>query len=70
MNPEWKYHITLNTPDYYPIECWCETYIGEFNKDWYKLGTDPAVYIMEGKTETVWYFKNEKDIILFQLRWK
>lgn len=69
MSPEWKYHITLETPDWYLIQEWCQYYIGEFDKDWYKLGIDPAEYVNEGRTRTTWYFKEEKNAILFQLRW-
>ena len=69
MNPEWKYRITLETPEWYEIQEWCEVNIGEFDRDWYKLGIDPAEYIIEGRTRTTWYFKQEKHAIDFSLRW-
>ena len=69
MSPEWKYHITIENPNWYDAQRWCETYIGEFDKDWYKLGIDPAEYIIDGRTRTTWYFKNEKDANWFMMRW-
>ena len=69
MSPEWKYRITLETSDWYPIQQWCEVYLGEFDKDWYKLGIDPAEYVIDGRTRTTWLFKDEQKCILFSLRW-
>ena len=69
MGPEWKYHITLFTPDWHIIERWCQFELGEFDDRWYKLGIDPAEYLNTGLTRTVWYFKEEKDAALFALRW-
>ncbi len=69
MSPEWKYKITLETPDWYEIEQWCRAYIGEFDQDWYKLGIDPAEFIFEGRTRTVWYFKQKRHAVEFSLRW-
>ncbi len=69
MNSDWKYRITLETSDWYDVQNWCEVYIGEFDKDWYKLGIDPAEYVIEGRTRTTWYFKQEKHAIEFSLRW-
>jgi hypothetical protein len=69
LGPEWKYHITIYEPDYDLVQRWCEAYIGEFDKDWYKLGIDPAEYILYGDSRTTWYFKDEKDVIHFKLRW-
>jgi hypothetical protein len=69
LGPEWRYRITLDTPDWYDVQCWCEANLGEFDKTWYKLGIDPAEYVIEGRTRTVWYFKDERDAIKFSLRW-
>jgi hypothetical protein len=70
LGPEWKYHITIETPDWYEAQMWCQIYVGEFNVDWYKLGIDPMDYVDTGRTKTKWYFKREEDIILFSLRWQ
>lgn len=69
MSPDWKYKITIESPEWYDAQQWCELYIGEFDKDWYKLGIDPAEYVLEGRTRTTWYFKQEKHAIDFSLRW-
>jgi hypothetical protein len=69
MSPEWKYHITVKNPDWYAIRLWCEAVIGEFDQDWYKLGINPTQHIIDGLTQTTWYFKQEKHAILFKLRW-
>ena len=50
MSPEWKYHITIENPDWYTIQLWCEAVIGEFDQDWYKLGINPTQYIIDGLT--------------------
>lgn len=69
MGPEWKYQIILKTPDWHDVQQWCESQFGEFDNRWYKSGIDPAEYIIEGAIKTVWYFKEEKDAVLFSLRW-
>lgn len=69
MSPEWKYRITLDAPDWEAAQHWCEVNLGKFDTTWYKLGIDPVEYLNTGSTRSVWYFKNEKDAVLFALRW-
>lgn len=69
MGPEWKYRIVLRRDDWPDVQSWCEQTLGKFNDAWYKLGIDHASYIIHGYVETVWYFKHERDAVLFQLRW-
>lgn len=69
MGSEWKYHITCYDIDWAEAQDWCVQYIGEFDKEWYKLGIDPAESMLEGRTRTVWYFKEERHAVLFTLRW-
>jgi hypothetical protein len=69
MSPEWKYHITVENPDWYTMQLWCQDVIGEFDQDWYKLGINPAQYVIDGVTQTTWYFKKEEHAILFKLIW-
>jgi len=69
LGPEWKYHVTIYRQDWKTLEHWCNYYIGEFDRDWYKLGIDPAEYIMYGDFRTTWYFKRKEDITLFMLKW-
>ena len=69
LGPEWKYHITIEEPDWHAAQAWCEIYIGKFDDEWYKLGIDPMDYVLNSRARTTWYFKREEDIILFSLRW-
>jgi hypothetical protein len=68
LGPEWKYHIKICNPDWHLAEVWCYDNIGPFGENWYKLGMDIA-HLIDLQWETVWYFKNEKDYILFYLVW-
>lgn len=69
MSPDWKYHITLTTPDWLTVEQWCLANLGKFDDTWYKLGIDPAEYLFSGQVRTVWYFRHERDAVAFALRW-
>lgn len=69
LGPEWAYHITIEGDHWPTIQDWCEANIGKFNDTWYKLGIDPAASFIYGVTRSVWYFKHERDAVLFSLRW-
>lgn len=69
MNKDWPYRITIEHPDWYAVQCWCEANLGGFDQRWYKLGIDPAEYVIDGRTRTTWYFKEEKDAAAFLLKW-
>ena len=64
----WKYSVVITEPNYGIVADWCDTYIGKFDIDWYKLGVDPALWL-SGNTETIWYFTDEQKAIHFKLRW-
>ena len=66
---DWPYRVEICTSDWYPVQLWCEQIIGEFDQDWYKLGIDPAEYVIDGRTRSTWYFKREQDAVMFKLRW-
>lgn len=70
VETDWKYQIVIDEPDWLEVQHWCEAYIGEFDKEWYKLGIDMMESIMSGKFTTTWLFKEEKHAILFKLRWQ
>jgi len=67
--------------DRFPWECrtpnpydqvvpWCEAQFGEFNDRWYRYGTDIAQGIWGNRPLYDHYrFRDEKDAILFHLRW-
>lgn len=69
LGPEWAYHITVDREDWEVIQHWCNVNIGKFDHEWYKLGIDPADYIIHGSTRTTWYFKEEKHAVIFKLKW-
>lgn len=69
MTQDWPYHITIETPNWWDAELWCLANIGNFDHDWYKLGIDPAEYVIDGRTRTTWYFKQEKHAMMFSLKW-
>ena len=69
MSPEWKYKITIQNPDWHEIENWCLVYVGKFDQEWYKLGIDPAEFVIDGRTHTTWLFKKHEHATMFTLRW-
>lgn len=69
ISERFPYHVTIYRMDWDVIEYWCNEYIGEFEQKWYKLGVDPARYVVVGDYSTKWFFANEKDAMLFALRW-
>lgn len=69
MTQDWPYHVTIETPEWWDAEHWCVAIVGDFGQDWYKLGIDPAEYVIDGRTRTTWYFKQEKHAMMFRLKW-
>jgi hypothetical protein len=69
MNPALVYEITIQTRDWDLAQKWCEKFVGEFNEDWYKLGIDPMLSVLEDDHSTTWYFKKSHDAAWFALRW-
>ena len=69
MMTDFPFRVSLRNIDWEAAVRWCEIYVGKFDQDWYKLGIDPAEYIMYGDTTTTWLFKREEDVILFTLKW-
>ena len=65
----------------FPYECttrypreqvvpWLETTIGEFDREWYRYGTDIAMGIVAGAPLYDYYrFRDAEAAILFRLRW-
>jgi len=49
---------------------WLETTIGEFDREWYRYGTDIAMGIVAGAPLYDYYrFRDAEAAILFRLRW-
>ena len=64
----------------FPYECstrwswtevadWCSANIGQFDKDWYRYGTDIAWGMTGEPTVDHYRFRTEKQAMLFMLRW-
>ncbi len=70
LGSEWPYCITLHREDWMEVQEWCTANIGEFDQTWYKMGIDPAEYILNGDRRTTWFFKHKQDAILFALKWR
>lgn len=66
---DWPYEVRIKFSDWPQVQDWCQEHIGEFDKDWYKLGIDPAQALFDGITETVWLFKTQENATLFSLKW-
>ena len=62
------YKIVVTVSDWKEVEDWCIEHVGHWNIDWYKLGIDPLAHL-SGDYTTTWYFKDEKNAMLFILRW-
>jgi hypothetical protein len=66
INANLKYMIRLEC-DWQTAQAWCMSNVGDFDVDWYRLGIDPAASLFGDKT-TTWYFKDEKTMTLFALK--
>ena len=67
-DPEWPFEEYTSHP--WPEVCaWCEQNIGEFDRDWYKLGEDIAAQSIMTDYKSTYLFKREQDVLLFRLRW-
>jgi len=69
MSPDWPYRITIEHANWPEVEDWCLLYIGEFDQDWYKMGIDPADWVIDNKTRTTWLFRTPEHATMFTLRW-
>jgi hypothetical protein len=67
MNPDLVYEVKI-VCDWAAASDWCLEHVGEFNKDWLKLGIDPAASLF-GDMTTTWYFKDPWMATLFVLKW-
>lgn len=71
MNPDLKYKVVIHNDDWDQAEIWCEQNFGVFGQSWYKLGIDPVdqIFNTDRETESIWYFRYEKDAMIFSLKW-
>ena len=66
---QWPYRVTIAELNWDLVESWCRANIGEFDRDWYKLGADPIQAAFHS-LKTIWLFRRERDAVAFALRWR
>ena len=67
-DPDWPY-ICYTSHPYPEVQAWCETNIGVFDQEWYKLGEDIAAQSIYTDYKSTYMFRNERHAVLFKLRW-
>jgi hypothetical protein len=66
---DWPYVCYTSHP--YPKVCaWCENNVGQFDRDWYKLGEDIAAQSIMSDYKSTYMFRDQRDAVLFKLRWE
>jgi hypothetical protein len=64
---DWPYVCYTSHP-YPEVQAWCADNIGEFDKEWYKLGEDIMASMIPDYKST-YMFRDERHAVLFRLRW-
>ena len=55
---------------HWEVEPWCQEQFGEFDDRWYRYGTDIAKGVWSHRPLYEYYrFRDEKDAVLFSLKW-
>ena len=67
-DPQWPFVCQTRHP-YPQVQALCEQNIGEFDRDWYKLGEDITAQFLNTHYQSTYMFKLEKHAVLFRLRW-
>ena len=67
-DPTWPY-ICYTSHNWEEVCEWCKANIGEFDRDWYKLGEDIAAQSVMSDYKSTYMFRREQDAVLFRLRW-
>jgi hypothetical protein len=67
-DPEWPY-ICYTSHPYPEVQEWCEANIGQFDRDWYKLGEDIMAQSILTDYKSTYMFRDERHVVLFRLRW-
>jgi hypothetical protein len=68
-DPEWPY-ICSTRHDWQEVCDWCVATIGEFDKEWYKLGEDIAAQSINTDYKSTYMFRDQRHAVLFRLRWE
>jgi hypothetical protein len=62
-------HICYTSHPWVEVCAWCEQNIGEFDRDWYKLGEDIMAQGILTDYKSTYMFRREQDAVMFMLRW-
>ena len=62
-------HECTTLSHYTDVVPWCEATAGEFDRDWYRYGSDIAAGVTGWDLEDRYRFRDEQVAILFRLRW-
>ena len=65
---EWP-HVCYTGSPWPEVVAWCEQNIGKYDRDWFKLGEDPAAMSIYTDYKSTYLFRREQDAVLFKLRW-
>lgn len=66
---EWP-HVCYTSHPWPEVVEWCEQNIGKYDRDWFKLGEDPAAMSIYTDYKSTYLFRKEQDAVLFKLRWE
>lgn len=65
-----KFPYQVDTKHSYPEVCaWCDEQVGEFDRDWFRFGTDIAASLFDPEPTETYYFAQEKHAVWFRLKW-
>ena len=67
-DPEWP-HVCYTSHPWEEVVYWCKYNIGDYDKDWFKLGEDIAAQSINPDYKSTYLFRREQDAVLFRLRW-
>jgi hypothetical protein len=65
---EWPY-VCYTGAHWSEVQVWCEQNIGEYDRDWYKLGEDIAAQSIYTDYKSTYMFRDERHAVLFKLKW-
>ena len=54
---------------YLQVTPWAEENIGQFDRDWYRLGSDIVNGLLGEPQRDEYLFRDERHAVLFRLRW-
>lgn len=70
IEQRFPYRVQTNHP-YSVVVPWCESTIGQFDNEWYRLGSDIAAGLLPRHlNQDTYLFANQEHAALFALKWK